>query len=99
MLGEGYNREVVKTGTFLYAGEVLCDIRIVKAAYRYGSGDFQDPSDLHEDLEEVSYYIEYGSTTTRGVYNSGGGAFPSLEEAVQVAENAPGIGQTVRWLD
>jgi hypothetical protein len=88
---------VVATGTFLYDGIVECDLRIVFSPIRYGSHDYEDEPEIADDIVTDTYYIEYGSTTQRGVFNAGGGGYPSLAEARAVAEKAPGFGPTVRW--
>lgn len=95
MLQEG---ETVKEGTFLYGGEITCDIRIVKSHIRWGSGDLDDPPELQNDIEGEYYYVWYGSTTERKVFNASGGCFSSLEEAVESIAKTPGIGSTVRWV-
>lgn len=89
---------VVRTGTFLYDGQVECDIRIVFRRIRYGSGDYEDPPELQNDIEQDTYYIEYGSTTERGVFNAGGGGYPSLNAAMAAASAAPAIGKTVKLM-
>lgn len=89
--------KVVATGIFLYAGTIECDLRIVLSPIRYGSGDYEDEPDIAHDSVGDTYYVQYGSTTQRGIFNAGGGAYPSLEEARAAAESAPGIGPTVRW--
>lgn len=94
---ENLKSNVVKEGTFLYEGIVECDIRIVYSDIRYGSGDYEDPPKIANDIFRDTFYLEYGSTTQRGVYNASGGGFPSLEEAIKKAESAPGIGYTVKW--
>ena len=76
------NETVVKEGTFLYDGEIECDIRIIRSPVRYGSGDHEDPPEVENDLEQSAFYIQYGSTTERGVFNAGGGGYPTLAEAV-----------------
>jgi hypothetical protein len=91
------NETVVKEGVFLYDGRVECDVRILHSPIRYGSGDYEDPSEIENELEQVTYYLQFGSTTERGVFNAGGGAYPSLAQAVAAAEAAPGIGATIRW--
>jgi hypothetical protein len=93
------DEEVVKTGTFLYDGEVTCDIRIVRSPVCYGSGDYEDPLEIANDHERETFYIEYGSITQGGHYNVGGGAYPTLSKAMNAAEAAPGIGSSVRWHD
>ncbi len=88
---------VVKEGSFLYDGKVECDVRIVRSPVRYGSGDYEDPPDIQNDLKRETFYIEYGSTTQRGVFTAGGGGFASLAEAMAYAQAAPGIESTLRW--
>jgi hypothetical protein len=91
------NETVVKEGTFRYAGEIECDIRIVHSPVQYGSGDSEDPPEVEDDIERSTFYIQYGSTTERGIFNACGGGFPTLAEAVAAAAASPGIGDTVRW--
>jgi hypothetical protein len=91
------DQTVLKEGTFLYDGLVECDIRIVHGPVRFGSGDHSDPEDVRKDLVRDTYYLHFGSTTERGVFNAGGGAYDSLDEAIQGAMNAPGIGRSIRW--
>jgi hypothetical protein len=97
MVGEGRSSKVVKSGTFLYAGSVVCDIRIVREPIRFGTGDYEDDEDVREDQQVETFYIEYGSTTERGRFNAGGGCYASLAEAIAAVERAPGIGATVTW--
>ena len=94
---ENLESNVVKKGTFLYDGTVECDLRIVYSKIRYGSGDYEDPPELENDLIQDTFYLEYGSTTQRGVYNAGGGGFQSIEEAMKQAESTVGFGHTVKW--
>jgi hypothetical protein len=35
--------EVVLHGTWLYAGEILCDVQIIHTNFRPGSGDYEGP--------------------------------------------------------
>lgn len=91
--------EIVKAGTFLYDGDVICDIVIVRSPIFYGSGDEEDPPEYAHDRERETFYIWYGSTTARGQFNAAGAACFSLTEAMKAAEEASGIGRTVRWID
>ena len=93
------NDEVAKAGTYLYDGTVICDVRIVRSMIYYGSGDYEDPPEIADDQERETFYIQYGSTIERGNYSAGGGAYPTLCEAVAAVENAPGFGKSVRWND
>lgn len=91
-------QEIVKQGTFLYADTVTCDIRIVKSPIRFGSGDHEAPPEIAEDRQEECYYIQFGSTTERDIYNAGSIAFSTVAEALQWLSTAPGIGRSVQWL-
>lgn len=92
-----WNETIVKEGVFLYDGAVECDVRIVRSPIRYGSGDDEDPPEIANDLQQDTYYVQFGSTTKRGVFNAGGGGYPSLVQAVGAAEATPGIGATIKW--
>jgi len=74
--------EIIRRGTWLYAGEVECDVQIVLCPIYYGSGDLDDPPKFAEDILEPTYYVEFGSTTERGVFVAGGGAYSTLEAAL-----------------
>jgi hypothetical protein len=91
--------EVVKNGTFLYDGTVVCDVRIIRSATRPGSGDCDDPSEVANDQYGEFFHVQYGSTTERAHFNSSGGFGATLEEAITLAELAPGIGNTIQWID
>ena len=88
---------VVLEGTFLYDGTVVCDLRIVRRPIRFGTGDYEDPPEICDELVQDTFYLEYGSTTQRGVFNAGGGAHSSLSAAMAAAEAAPGFGNSVVW--
>jgi len=90
---------VVKSGTFLYDGTITCDLRIVRSQVRPGSGDWEDPPELANDVEGEFFYVQYGSTTQRGHFNVHGRGGATLEEATLIAESSPGIGKTVQWID
>jgi hypothetical protein len=89
--------QVVMQGSFRYAEGVECEIRIVRTNTRFGSGDYQDPPEISEDKEIDSYYVQYGSTTERGVFNAGSEAFSTLEEAAAGAVQQLGAQRAIRW--
>jgi hypothetical protein len=94
MTANGDGETIVKSGTYLYAESVVCDLRIVRRPVRYGTGDHEDPPELANDQEQETYYLEYGGTDARGVFIGGGGAFDTLEEAMRHAEHTA---QHVTW--
>ena len=57
ILQEG--QAVVKTGTFLYDGQITCDVVIVRGPICYGSGDYEDPPEFVRDHEQETFYIHY----------------------------------------
>lgn len=89
------NKEIIKKGTFLYAGSVVTDIQIVKTNVRYGTGDHEDEPEYRDDIEGEFYNIEFGSTTERGKFVSGSLSHKSLNDAVLEAEKA--TNHTVTW--
>ncbi|WP_124540630.1 DUF7684 family protein [Piscinibacter terrae] len=88
---------VVKEGTFLYDGTVLCHLHVVHSRLWRGSGDYEDPPEICNDRDCDAYYVWYSSTTDTENFNSGSGPYANLDEAVAGAQAAPGIGPTVRW--
>jgi hypothetical protein len=74
--------EVVKQGTWLYADEIVCGLRILRHGWNYGSGDYEDEENIREDREGEFYYVEYGSPTNPTEYKTRIGGYKSLEEAV-----------------
>jgi len=97
MIAVWQGETLVKEGTYLYDGAVECDVCIVHSPIRYGSGDHEDSPEIAGDMECDTYYVRYGSTTDRGVFNAGGGWYSSIAEAIASVEAAPGIGATARW--
>jgi hypothetical protein len=91
------SENIVKTGTFLYDGSILCDVCIAYSSVRFGNGDYEDSSDIGGDVEIDAYYVFFGSTTERGKYKAGGGGYPSLAQAVTNVEDHPGFGKSVKW--
>jgi len=91
------DENIVKQGTFHYDSCVECDICVVYCATRFGTGDYDDPPEIQNDMAIDSYYLWLGSTTERGRYSEGGGCFNSLAEAIANAEARPGFGHSIKW--
>ena len=89
--------EVVKNGTFLWAGELEGAVKIVREPVHYGTGDLEDEPEVSDDQERETYYVHYESTTEKGVFNSRSSGYSNLTEAIEAAETAPGIGKTIVW--
>ena len=86
----------VKQGTFLYDGNVTCDVRIVQTQTRYGSADHEDPPQVQDDQPGPCFYVEWGSTTTRGEYKAGSGGYTTLADAMRAVEQQV---CGVKWID
>jgi len=91
------NETIVRKGTFLYDGTIECDVRIIRSPIHFGSGDYEDPEEIQSDLEQDTFYIQFGSTTERGLFNTSSIGHLSIEEAMAEAVATPGIGRTIRW--
>ena len=83
MSGEDW--EVVKQGTWLYENGIVCELRILRHGWNYGSGDYEDEENIREDQEGEFYYIEYGSPRGTIEYKTSFGGYKSLEEAMTAA--------------
>jgi hypothetical protein len=88
--------EVVKLGTWLYADEIVCELRILRHGRYYGSGDHEDEENIREDREGEFYYIEYGSPTNPTEFKTRVGGYESLEEAMTAATLA--THRAISWL-
>lgn len=89
------NNQTVARGTWIYAGTIKCDARIVRRDRRYQAGE--NPGQINWLMFEtgVFYYLQFGSTTERGSYPQYGHCFYSLEEALERAHKA--TQGTVAW--
>jgi hypothetical protein len=97
MNGLNYGEAVVKVGVYLYDGTVECDLRIIRTAVCYGSGDYEDSADIADDQQCETFYVQYGSTTERGKFNARSGAFLTVDDAIAAVEKIPGVGNSGRW--
>jgi hypothetical protein len=88
---------VVEEGTFLYAAEIECRLRVIKSSVVYGTGDAEDEPKVSQDQEIQCFYVEYGSTTEPNTFVARSQAFLSLQEALHGATNQLGPGSSVRW--
>jgi hypothetical protein len=79
--------QIVREGTFLYRGERLCRVRIVRVGFRPGSGDDGDPEEWREDQHGRFYRIDY-TPPRSDRFGAGGGYQPTLKAAVQAVEGS-----------
>lgn len=77
--------EPIKRGTWLYAGSVPCEVRIVRHHTLYGSGDYEDSPVIADDQEVECFYLLFHTPAGQPEW-VGGGAALSLDEAVSIAE-------------
>lgn len=75
----------VMRGTWLYAGSIPCEVRIVRHHILYGTGDYEDPLEIANDREVECFYILYHTPVGEPSW-VGGGAALSLEDAIAAAE-------------
>ena len=88
--------EVVKQGTWLYPDEIVCELRILRHGWNYGSNDYEAEENFREDREGEFYYVEYGSPTNPTEYKTRVGGYESLEEAMTAATLA--TNGAISWL-
>ncbi|MBL8519261.1 MAG: hypothetical protein JNK75_01195 [Betaproteobacteria bacterium] len=74
------------TGTWLYAGSVPCEVRIVQHDILYGTGDYQDPPHIANDREVECFYVLFQTPTGEPSW-VGGGVALSVNDAVALAES------------
>jgi hypothetical protein len=86
--------EPTKSGTWLYAGSILCEVRIVRHHTLYGSGDYEDPPEVSEDREVECFYLLFHTPVGLPCW-VGGGAALTLAEALSLAESK--LGGSVVW--
>ena len=86
----GENYEIQRQGTWLYDGEVTCNVRIVKTDVMWGEAEAGG-------LEEVPaefYCFQFSSPLRTDTYGLGP-CFPTLEEALAQADTL--TNGTVTW--
>lgn len=81
----------VRRGTWLYAGKVPCEVRIVRHDTLYGSGDHEDPPEVANDRKIECFYILFHTPAGDPPW-VGGGVALSIQEATSIAEATLGAG-------
>lgn len=91
-----HRQKVIKSGTWLYDGQVEKPILIIRQNWDYyhEEGYDPDPPDLNKAGE--AYYLVYDGPDEQGRYHPQSKSCLSLEEAVRLAEGT--IMGDIRWL-
>lgn len=89
--------QIVKEGTFLYDGTILCGVRIVLRQTRAGFGDLDDSPDIREDLDIPTFCVGVTSTVDFNSYNDNFTGYDSLDEAVNAVASSQWAGPTLQW--
>jgi hypothetical protein len=90
----GDDEELVARGSWFYGGSVRLEIQIVRRATRLGSGDYEDPPEVAEDVSAETYELRYEVAGSPGRH---GGQFATLSEARTAAETSRR--RSVSWAD
>lgn len=92
-----HRQQVIKSGTWLYDGQVEKAILIIRQNwdYYYEEGYDSDPPDLNEAGE--AYYLAYDGPDEQGRYRPQSKTCLSPEEAIRLAEKT--IVGGIRWFD
>ena len=92
-----HRQKIIKSGTWLYDGQVEKTISIIRQNwdYYYEEGYDSDPPDLNEAGQ--AYYLVYDGPDEKGEYHPNSKTCLSLEEALRLA--AETIVSDIRWHD
>ena len=89
---------VVKEGTWLYDGQIATGVRIVSCSVQWGSGDWEDPPEIRDDLEVAGFDVQWASPTSPADYpNSASACFATLDEALEYVEGVAWAKDTLKW--
>jgi hypothetical protein len=78
----------IKRGSFLYDGTVRCRVEIVQTDFLPGSGDYEDPPEIRDDVHGIFYEIHYRSARTTKEPSSIVHGFKTVKDAVNHVESA-----------
>jgi hypothetical protein len=86
---------ILAEGEWLYDGTVPLRLRVHASPMYYGSGDYEDPSDIAEDRPGNFYII---SSETPGSPGRFGTTIPNLESIEEVLSTVERLFPGARWL-
>jgi hypothetical protein len=73
--------QCVLSGTWLYDGTVECGVEVWRRNWRPGTGDYEDPPEIRDDLEGEWYEVVFSPTGGGRMGQARGGYHPTLEVA------------------
>ena len=87
------NAEVVKNGVCIYSDCKTYQVKIIKWHTLYGTGDREDLPEIAENRPIPCFYVLFEDLMNEGVFNTSGGGFLSIDEAICSVERFC----SVRW--
>lgn len=89
---------IVQEGAWLYDGQVPTGVRVVHCNVRYGTGDWQDPPEIRNDVSGAGFDVQWASPTSPSTYSAHASAvFPTLADAIAYAEGTAWVAGTLKW--
>ena len=86
---------IIAEAEWLHDGGVPLRIRVHASPMYYGTGDYEDPTDIAEDSPGNFYILSRESAGTPGVFSVSGPNLESVDEVIATVERLfPGA----RWL-
>jgi hypothetical protein len=71
----------------------------VYSSIRFGTEDYEDPSNVCNDVVVVTFYDWIGSTTARGVNSVCSSGWSSIVKAVKESEHLRFFGNAISWIN
>ncbi len=85
--------QVIMSGTWIYGDESEWQVHVVKANFRAGTRDHDDAPDVRHDQHGVFFDVRFGEYDDSVTH---GGAYTSLEEALEYAKS---VCPSLKWID
>ena len=86
---------IIAEAEWLHDGGVPIRIRVHASPMYYGTGDYEDPSDIAEDSPGNFYILSHEAAGTPGVFSV---ARPNLESVEEVIATVERLFPGARWL-
>ena len=86
---------VVKRGTWLYAGAVRREVRIIRQDSWWGSGDHADPPEIRDNRDVECFRVIYETGDGREPHFADGGQYLTMAGAISAARAT--LGDSLRW--